>query len=230
LVLGGWFLALTLRWPAVRFVPRGLGAVAGTFVVIGGVFLVRPGEWAVARWMVTSRMEAGFGAALATLQDVAGGEAFSAAVEASAEQAMALQGSVFPALLGLASLAALGASWWIFVKLTAGRGDGIRPLREFGFHDHLVWVLILGLVALVGTSGALEQVGTNAVVFMGALYALRGVAVILFMTGGLSLIGVLLFAVGFLLVAPLLVTGAFVIGLGDTWLDLRGRVSSLGSR
>jgi hypothetical protein len=61
------------------------------------------------------------------------------------------------------------------------------------------------------------------VVFMGALYALRGVAVVLFLAGGVSLLGGIFLALGLLLVAPVLMTGAFVIGLGDTWLDLRAR-------
>ncbi|MFC1661167.1 DUF2232 domain-containing protein [Gemmatimonadota bacterium] len=230
LVLGGCFLALTLRWPGLRFMPRGLGAVAGAFLVTGGVFLVRPGDWLVVRWMITSRMEAGLGAALGALQALQGREGFTEAFENSAVQAMAVQGSVFPALLGLASLSALGLGWWLFVRLTNGSGDGVGPLREFRFHDHLIWILILGLLGLVGTSGALEGLGTNAVVFMGALYALRGSAVVLFMTKGVSFLGALLLSVGFLLVAPLMLTAAFVIGVGDTWLNFRARLGSVGSR
>jgi hypothetical protein len=127
-------------------------------------------------------------------------------------------------------LSALGLGWWIFVRLTNGSGDGVGPLREFRFHDHLIWILILGLLGLVGTSGALEGLGTNAVVFMGALYALRGSSVVLFMTGGVSFVGALLLSVGFLLVAPLMLTAAFVIGVGDTWLNFRARLGSVGSR
>jgi hypothetical protein len=86
-----------------------------------------------------------------------------------------------------------------------------------------VWVFIVGLGVLLGASGSLERVGTNAVVFMGALYALRGMAVVLFITGGVSFLGAAFLVAGFLLVAPLLLAGALVIGLGDTWFDLRGR-------
>jgi hypothetical protein len=34
-------------------------------------------------------------------------------------------------------------------------------------------------------------------------------------------------AVALLMVAPVVVTGAMVIGIGDTWLDLRGRARAL---
>jgi hypothetical protein len=85
-------------------------------------------------------------------------------------------------------------------------------------------VFIVGVVVLLGSSGLLERVGTNAVVFMGALYALRGAAVVLFLAGGVSFLGGFLLVLGFLLVAPVFLTGAFAIGLGDTWLDLRARL------
>jgi hypothetical protein len=108
--------------------------------------------------------------------------------------------------------------------------SGLGPFREFRFHDQLVWVLILGLLLFLGSFGfldrlgpGLERLGTNTVVFMGALYALRGAAVVLFMAGGVSLFGGLLLLLGFFFVWPLLLAAAFVMGLGDTWLDLRTR-------
>jgi hypothetical protein len=117
LILGGWFLALTLRLPHKAFLPRGLGAVAGAFGVAALLFKVRPGDWAVLDWAVSSRMEAGMSMALAMIRSGLGSEAFSGAFEARALEIIALQGSVFPALLGLASLAGLGLAWWMFVRL-----------------------------------------------------------------------------------------------------------------
>jgi hypothetical protein len=96
-------------------------------------------------------------------------------------------------------------------------------LKEFRFNDQMVWVLILGITALLLSSGAVERAGANAVVFVGALYALRGAGVVLFLTGGVSLFGGLLFLVGFIVLAPFVTLGAMFIGLGDTWFDLRGR-------
>jgi hypothetical protein len=136
-------------------------------------------------------------------------------------ETVAVQGFIFPALLGLASLSALGFSWWLYKKLTRSREEAIGPLKDFRFNDQLVWVLILGIVALIASSGALERIGVNAAVFMGSLYALRGAAVVLFVTGGGSFLGGILFAVMFVLLAPLVVLGAAFIGLVDNWFDLR---------
>ena len=229
LLLGGWFLAVTLRWPRVRFINRGLGAVAGTFGVMGLLFWTRPGQWAVVNWAITSRMESGMALAIQAVKGSLGPEAVSMGFEARALEAMAFQGTIFPALLGLASLSALGTAWWLHLRLGKSRQEGIGPLGGFRFNDQLVWVFILGLGALLGTSGFPEQVGTNAVVFMGALYALRGVGVVLFLTGGPSFFGGILLLLGFFFVAPLLLAGAFVIGLGDTWLNLRVRRGAAAS-
>ncbi len=223
LLLGGWFLALTLRWPGGGFISRGLGAVAGTFAAIGLLFWSRPGQWAVVDWAVTSGMEEGASLVFQALRDSMGPQAVPESIEAMFLESIVLRGFIFPALLGLASLAALGTAWWLFQRLNRSPEAGIGPLGEFRFNDQLVWILILGLVFLLGFSGFLERAGANAVVFMGALYALRGVGVWLFLSGGPSFFGVLLFLVAFTLVAPFLMAGAFVFGLGDTWLNLRAR-------
>jgi len=222
-LLGGWFLALTLRWPRVQFMSRGLGAVAGTFGIMGLLFWSRPGQWAVVSWTITSRMESGMALAVQALRASLGPDAVSVSFESRALEAMAFQGTIFPALLGLASLAALGTAWWLRLRLVKASEEGIGPLGRFRFNDQLVWVFIFGLVALLGSSGLPEQVGTNAVVFMGALYALRGAGVVLFLTGGPTFLGGVLLFFGIFFVAPLLLAGAFVIGLGDTWLNLRAR-------
>lgn len=222
-LLGGWFLALTLRWPGKPFITRGLGAVAGTFGAAGLLFWIRPGQWSVLDWAVTSRMETGMASAIQALRASMGPQAISAGFESRALEAMAFQGLIFPALLGLASLAALGTAWWLHLRLARAREVGIGKVSAFRFNDQLVWVLILGFALLLGASGLWTRLGTNTVVFMGALYALRGAGVVLFLTGGLSLLGGVLLVLGFFFVAPVLIVGAFVIGLGDTWLNLRAR-------
>jgi hypothetical protein len=56
---------------------------------------------------------------------------------------------------------------------------------------------------------------------MGGLYAVRGAAVVAFLSGGLSFVNGLFLAVAMLFVSPLVIGGALIIGLGDTWLDVR---------
>ena len=223
LLLGGWFLALTLRWPGWAFFPRGLGAVAGTFGAMGLLFWSRPGQWSVVDWAVTSRLESGMAVALQAVRSYLGPQAVTVATETRMLEAMALQGMIFPAMVGLASLAALGAAWWLYLRLNRALEIGIRPLVEFRFNDQLVWVLILGFLLLLGSSGLVERVGINAVVFMGILYALRGVAVVWALLGGPTAFLSIVLVLAFFVAAPLFLAGAFVFGLGDTWLNLRAR-------
>jgi hypothetical protein len=106
----------------------------------------------------------------------------------------------------------------------------LGPLKEFRFNDQLVWVFVGGLLLLVTRAGEpLGRVGANAMVFMGALFALRGAAVVVFMSGGVSLVGLLVVTVGLVLVPALVLSGALVIGIGDVYLDVRGRVAELAA-
>ena len=219
-----------MRWPRGRFISRGLGAVAGSFMAVGLVFWSRPGQWAVVDAAVNARVEDGVALALRALRGSLGGDALSGGVEARMQEAVALHGLIFPSLLGLASLAGLGAAWWLFLRLNRVREPGLSPLREFRFNDQLVWVLILGLLFLLGSSGVVERLGINAVVFMGVLYTLRGMAVALALLQGPPGLLSILFVVGFLVAAPFFVVGAFVFGLGDTWLNLRARLEADSSR
>lgn len=222
-LVGGWFAALTLRWPSTPFLARGLGAVAGAMGTAAAFFVVRPLEWAVVEWAVAERMEAGVRWAFRWMEAAMGPDAGARALEAGIQEAVALQRVIFPALLGLASLAALGVVWWLRGRFAGGEGEALRPLTEFRFSDQLVWVFLAGLVGVLAASGKWEAVGTNAVVFMGSLYALRGLGVLLSLTGGLSVFGGLLLLAGLVFLAPLVVGGFFVMGLGDTWLDFRTR-------
>jgi hypothetical protein len=157
-----------------------------------------------------------------------GGEGgLSETVQATAE----VQGMVFPALLALSSLATLGVAWWVHVKVMTGSSLGLGALRNFRFPDPLIWLLIGGLVLvlLAGWTGGVGRLGVNLVVFMGGLYVLRGAAVLLFLSGGLSVLAGILVAVGMVLAAPVLLAAAMAVGVGDSWLDLRARRLGQGS-
>ncbi len=225
-LVGGWFLALTLRWPDEGFVARALGSVAGATAVAATILGVRPGSWSTLDWSMAQRLRTGVETALDAIRAVRGeGQALSPGVVSTIYRTVEAQARVFPAMLGLASMAALGVAWWLYVRLAHGSDRGLGRLREFRFNDHLVWLFIGGLVLLVaGGHGGPARVGANAVVFMGALYALRGAAVVVFMGGGVSALGAFLLALGMLFLAPVLLAGAVMIGLGDTWLDIRRRI------
>ncbi|HTR76797.1 MAG TPA: DUF2232 domain-containing protein [Gemmatimonadaceae bacterium] len=143
--------------------------------------------------------------------------------------------AAFPALLSLESLAAMGLAWATYHRLGRARlGPPLAALRDFRFNDQLVWGLIAGLVSvLFPTVAIVHDVGRNLLVFFGALYAVRGFAVISWFFAPNVL--ALALGVGFLMLwAPVLnwiaalgflVFGlsALGLGLGDTWADWRGR-------
>lgn len=229
-LLAGWFLALTFRWPDRGFSARALGSVAGSGAVVGAWVWARPGSWSMMDWLVGERIRGGVATALEAVRGLRGEEGVSQALVTTVYQAADLQAQVFPATVGLASLASLGVAWWLYARLAHGDRDGLGPVREFRFNDHLVWLFIGGLLLLVlGVGEGWSRAGSNAVLFMGALYALRGVAVVMFFYGGVSLFGGALVALGLLFVAPVILGGAMVIGLGDTWLDLRERARALAA-
>jgi hypothetical protein len=227
LLAAGCFVALTLRRPSAAFASRALGAVAGAGAVAAVSLGMRSGGWSSVQWAMENRMGEGVSSAMEGLRLLRGGGALPPALVNAVYQTVEVQAKVFPALLGIASMAALGVAWWGYVRLSSGSDQGVGPLRNFRFNDHLVWVFISGLLLLLPRWGDLvARIGANAVVFMGALYATRGAAVILFLSGGLSLVGYVLLVFGLLFVPPLVLMGALVIGLGDTWLDVRSKAGS----
>ena len=179
--------------------------------------------------MVGDRMLAGVEMGLQIMSRFGGeGGGISPTLVTTVYQTAELQALVFPALLCLESIAALGVAWWIYVRLAHGASGSLSPLREFRFNDQLIWLLIGGLVLVVLDPGThWSRAGSNALVFMCALYAVRGAGVVAFMSGGLSLFGGALLLFGLVFVAPVIFAGALVIGVGDTWLDVRERVRRL---
>lgn len=227
ILVGGWFAAVTLAWPARSFFPRALVALGGAAAWTAALLLALDG-WAGVDWLVTQRVEAGAAATAEVLRLLTDGDGspMREAVQRTAE----LQVGVFPALLGLASLAGLGVAWWFYLRLAERSSEGLGPLRNFRFPDALIWLLIVGvgLVLMAGWTSGWGRVGANLTVFMGALYVLRGAAVLLFLSGGIGIPGAILLAIGFVLAAPVLLAGAMVVGVGDSWVDLRARALRAG--
>ena len=226
ILLAGWFAALSLRWPGTNVFPRAAGAVLGASVIVAVVMSLQPERWVVIDWAVQERIRAGVGTAMEAMRAIGDGErAVSPALLATVQAAMEFQAQVFPAMLALSSLAALGVAWWLHRRLTGGGGAAVRPVGEFRFNDHLVWVFIAGLLLLlVGWGDSWGRAGTNTLVVMSALYALRGAAVVMYVTGGLSFFGATMLLFAFLFIAPVIFGLALLIGLGDTWMDLRERL------
>ena len=221
-LVGGGFVALTLRWPDRSFLGRALGAVAAGSVVTSGLLLAGSGRWEVLDWMMGSRIRSEVLTGLSIIRS--GDEPLPESLVSGIYSMMELQVTLFPASLALASVASLGVAWWVYTSLSEGSDGGLAPLRRFRFHDQLVWLLIGGLALVLFGGGAWERAGWNALVFMGALYAMRGAAVAVFLAGGVSFVWALVLAAALLFLWPVMAVSAAVVGLGDTWLRVREKV------
>ena len=225
LMIGGVFLALSMVVPGWRVTSRAFAAVLTAASASGVIMASRAGAWATIDWSVTDRLQAGYATWLDAMVVLRQGESVPPEMVASIYQIADWWVAVFPAVIGLESMAALAVSWWLVVRLAQNSDGGLGPLGAFRFNDHWVWLLIFGLILVVTqASDGLTRVGANIAVFMGALYALRGVGVALFISGGISLFGFVVFVFGFVFAAPVVIGFAVLTGIADTWLDLRARV------
>ena len=224
-LVAGSFLALTMMLPAWRLSSRVLAAVAGAGAVAAGLLAMRSDAWGALDAAISGEVRAVTDQQLSTLRTLGRGQPPSDATVAAVQQLAETQVAVFPAMIAIASMAALGVAWWIRTRLVGEGDQGLGPLRDFRFNDHLVWLFIGGLLLIFAQWGeALARLGSNTIVFMSALYMLRGAAVFVFLSGGMSLLGYLTVLIGLVFAAPVLMGFAVLIGVGDTWLDLRSRV------
>lgn len=227
LVLGAGFVLLALAFPRASVVSRALGAVGGAAACALAFFGLRQGGWGRIDGTVSHRFR---DAAHQVVTTWSGGkQSLPKEFVAGFYKAAELQAFIYPALLALASLAAVAAAWWLYRRTALREAGPLPPLREFRFGDHLIWLLIVGIVLLVMpvSSHALVRTGSNLVTFMGALYALRGVAVLVAVLGTPGLGGMLMAVLAMIFVPPVVVATALLVGVTDTWLDLRARKARL---
>jgi hypothetical protein len=135
-----------------------------------------------------------------------------------------LSAQLFPALLAMESLAALGLAWSLYHRASRTRiGAPLRPLSAFRFSDQLVWGVVVGVTILVlPTLQDVRGVGLNFVAFFGVLYALRGLGVLDWFLAPRGFVRVLFF-IAIFLAWPVVSVFSLGLGLGDTWIDWRGR-------
>ena len=230
LLAGGLFVALTvLRRPRGLF-DRGLGTVTVATTAIALTAMLQPGLGrALDGWMEIQIREAAptAYAILAADREAASGS-IGESVRAAIETWAVFQHDVYPALLALATMAALAACWYF-----AGRhGEDHEPppaVREFRFRDELVWILVAGLMLLVlPLGGGAFRIGENATLFMVALYLVRGGAILAWIAAAAATSAWTwaFLAVGTVLAYPFVFGAALVLGIGDTWLHFRERFAA----
>jgi hypothetical protein len=230
MLAGGAFAALSLAVPGWRLTSRSLVAVTGAMVVCVIVLASGADAWASIDWGMGDRLRAGFATWLDAMQVLRGGDPVPAATVTAAFATAEALVAVFPAVVALQSMATLAVAWWIYVRLVYRRDDGVGALGAFRFNDHLVWLMIVGLCLVVFRTGdGVTRFGANLAVFMGALYTVRGLGVVSFVSGGVSFLRGSLMVLAFLFAAPVVVGFTLLLGIADTWLDVRTRVGSMAA-
>jgi hypothetical protein len=243
MLLRGWGILLAASFAGVllsgwgeRFLDRALLAIGCalllgtlTLVVGGGIGearlvleneLVRRSELAQAAWTAFTSQ--------AQWQDMVSERADFVELAKQVERQFVvlpqLARLLAPALLVVQSLVVLALTWAIYHRFGRARvGPPLAPLRELRFHDAFVWGVIAGLLVIVlQAEGVWWFLGLNALAVSVVLYALRGIGVLLWFLspGRWSLV---LWTIVLVLFLQIVGVMAFVIGLGDTWLDWRRR-------
>jgi hypothetical protein len=228
LILAGSFVWV-VRWgPGWSFSARALAALAVSVAAAALVMAASPDAWSA----VDAEMAARARRAAEAMAQLLGGGSEEKTL-ALMERITAFQVTVFPALLALSSFGALGLAWMARGWFAGAAGQACGRLRSFRFSDHLVWVWLTGLALILAPVGEIAtRVGANAVFFMGALYVARGMAVLWSLVGGVPVMAGVLGGLAVLLVYPILaliLAVMLIIGLGDTWLNLRARIRRRGA-
>ncbi len=212
-------------------IHRALSAVITAALAAGVLLLVMGSSWNEAHWWAEYR--AGYLARVASqlfwiVGDGGGGTTSSTQIVQVVNRIVRFQADYFPAVAALRIMAGLALATAIYHRVAARPyGPGLAGFRSFRFTEHLGWAAIVPLLVLLIPQLAAAKLGAiNLLLVLGALYALRGVAVVAF---GLQLMGAgsgLLIAfvvVAAILILPIVLAGAILLGVADSGLDLRRR-------
>ena len=217
------FALLTLVAPA-RFLPQALRAsviALGAALLLARIVLGRqaPG---LLQWEATRQASA----TLRALVDL------RPEVYAAFGPVVRLLSETVPAVLVLQALGGLGLAWqWHQHLAPRPLGAPLAPFREFRIADAWVWAVVASVAVLITPFFAgLKTAALNLLVVLGALYLLRGAAIVVAFAGvaGISpaalAVGLVLSAV---LAVPLLfvLPGLATLGMSDTWLEFRRRLA-----
>ena len=227
LLLGSCFVGLSIARPKMKISDRALEAVFGALVLAAILMTLMSGAWNIVDWVISDRVRA----TVAQVIALGGSEGLAPALITAFYQTADAQILIFPALTALASMSALLLSWWLFIFFSGRSEEALGSVKNFRFNDHLIWMLVVGLFLLFTRwNEPLQRLGSNAVVFIGALCAVRGAAVIVFITGGFSVLGYAMTLFGLVIVPPIVLGGAVLIGIADIYLDFRKRSEQLAAR
>jgi hypothetical protein len=226
-LLTGTFLALTLWRPSARF-SHTLAAVS----IAGGALLLWMWHlglgWGEIQRAIEHDLWTHNRLLLMRLGETTGSSTDGASLLDEMSAMVRSIGELYPALLVLAGLGGLRLAWsWNHRISRRPYGPAPMPFAAFGFSDQLVWGWVLGLaLCLLPLPPLASAVGVNLLLVLAVLYAVRGLAVFSVGSGRVPrpVIAALTIVAMFLL--PFVLGGLTLLGLADTWLDFRRRLTA----
>lgn len=221
-LVSGSFLALTL-WRPSNQVSRALAATAGGALALAAWMYGLGLRWSAVRAAVEEELVT-FQSALRT--GWSGGEGWSGMSAQMSEMADTVS-MLYPALLALAAIAGLRLAWaWYHRIADHPVGAPPAPFPAFAFSDQLIWGWVIGLaLALVPEPEWARVTGANVLLVWGALYATRGLAVVVTVASRTPGVVLAVIALITLILMPFVLGGLTIVGFADTWLDFRRRVA-----
>ena len=224
LVLGACFISTVALRPEKPFIDHALVAVFAAMITAAVLLLATRTGWTNLDAVVSQRLHESADTASAQWAELLKRGTAGNDVAATVQRAADLQSTLYPALLGLASICALAVAWYMWRRLTLNEARPLNRLREFRFRDELIWIVVAAIALLVlPLNDVATRAGTNLAAFMGALYAVRGLAIAISLFGAPGPVGTVLTTIAVLFLFPMVAAGTLVLGLSDTWLDLRAK-------
>jgi hypothetical protein len=224
-LLTGTFLALTLWQPSARFSRALVATAAAAVALVAWMWHLGVG-WSELQHAVQQDLWSANRDFMMRLGQVANGGGTQLLDEMSAM--VRTISALYPALLSLASLAGLRLAWaWHHRIAQRPLGPAQAEFASFEFSDQLVWGWVVGLaLSLLPLPAVWGAIGANVLMIWSFLYAARGLAV--FSAGSKRVPGhvIATLTVVAMFLLPFVLGGLTLLGLADTWLDFRRRLTA----
>ena len=226
LILSAWFVFAIVLMPQGTTIARSLAAITGSVASVALLFGINHAGWYSLDYAIAHQLRSAAGDIAGLWNAKLAGKPWADEMQSAIFSFTNFQAMTYPAMLAVASLSGLALAYWVWRRVSVRDPQPLGRLREFKFNDELVWVVVLGAALLaLPLHHAADRAGANLLTFMAALYALRGLAVIIALFGAPTLFGAFFGALVTVMLYPLVMATTLMVGLTDTWLDLRARRS-----